>query len=103
MKQRIRLRPAETILLVSIFACVAEGALRKWIFRGTPGPITYICYFAKDVLFAAILLFRPQGAFDKTLRKFLIVALSLLVAATALPSVHDLNIVGSGLSFRSLC
>src|ERR1700730_15630825 len=102
MMRRIRLRPAETILLLSIFACVLEGALRKWIFKGTPGPITYACYFAKDVIFAAILLCRPQGASDKTFRNLLIVGLSVIVSGAALASVHELNIVGAALSFRAL-
>jgi hypothetical protein len=102
MMQRIRLRPAETLLLLSIFACVLEGALRKWIFRGAPGPLIYACYFAKDVIFAAILLCRPQGPLDQTFRKILLVGLSLIVAGAALASVHELNIVGAALSFRAL-
>src|SRR5438309_3076348 len=102
MIKRIRFRPAEAILILSILACVLEGALRKWIFRGTPGPIIYACYFAKDVIFAAILFCRPQGAFNQTFRKVLIVGLPLIVIGAALASVHELNIVGGALSFRAL-
>src|SRR5437588_2254878 len=102
MIKRIRFRPAEAILILSILACVLEGALRKWIFRGTPGPIIYACYFAKDVIFAAILFCRPQGAFDQTFRKVLMVGLPLIVIGAALASVHELNIVGAALSFRAL-
>src|SRR5947209_5449811 len=80
MMQRIRIRPAETILLRRNFAC----------------------YFAKDVIFAAILLCRPQGALDQTFRKLLIVGLSVIVSGAALASVHELNIVGAALSFRAL-
>src|SRR5437016_269849 len=102
MITRIRFRPAEAIVILSILACVLEGALRKWIFRGAPGPIIYTCYFAKDIIFAAILFCRPQGAFDQTFRKLLIVGLPLIVIGAALASVHELNIVGGALSLRAL-
>jgi len=94
--------PAEILLLLSIVACVLEGTLRKWVFRESAGPIKYTCYFAKDFIFAAILLCRSRGALNKSLRTVLIVSLPLILTGAALAAVHELNIVGGLLSFRAL-
>ena len=82
--------PAEILLLLSIVACVLEGTLRKWVFRESAGPIKYTCYFAKDFIFAAILLCRSRGALNKSLRTVLIVSLPLILTGAALAAVHDL-------------
>jgi O-antigen ligase len=95
-------RPAEMLLLLSILACVLEGALRKWVFRESVGPIRYFCYFAKDFIFAAILLCRPRVALNKSLRTVLLIGFPLILTGAALAAVHEFNIVGGVLSFRAL-
>src|SRR6266446_9835289 len=87
-------RPAEMLLIVSILACVLEGTLRKWVFRESAGPIKYTCYFAKDFIFAAILLCRSRGALNKSLRTVLIVSPPLILTGPPLAPPHQLNIVG---------
>jgi hypothetical protein len=94
--------PAETLLLLSILACVLEGTLRKWVFRESAGPIKYACYFAKDFFFAAILFCRARGVPNRSLRTVLIFSFPLILTGAALAAVHELNIVGAVLSFRSL-
>src|ERR1700719_2023880 len=98
MFTRLRPRPAEIMLLLSLFACVFEGALRKWIFRGTPGAVTYACYFAKDFLFAGILLCPRIAPLNRTFRKVLLIGLPLILRAAILAPVHELNPVGPALS-----
>ncbi len=94
--------PAERLLLLSILACVLEGAFRKWVFRESAGPIKYACYFAKDFIFAAILFCWPRGLPSASFKRVLTVALPLVIAGASLGAVHELNIVGAVLSFRSL-
>src|SRR5216683_191262 len=94
--------PAEILLLLSILACVLEGALRKWVFRESAGPIRYFCYFAKDFIFGAILLCRARTEVNKSLKKVLIVSLPLILTGALLGSIHELNLVGGLLSFRAL-
>src|SRR2546430_11639286 len=94
--------PAEKLLLLSIIACILEGAFRKWVFRESAGPIKYACYFAKDVIFAAILFCRAGAPFNKNLRTVLIVSVPLIITGAVLSAVRELNIVGAVLSFRSL-
>src|SRR5260370_36811117 len=98
----IRARPAEFLIAFSIVACVLEGTLRKWVFRESAGPMKYACYFAKDFIFAAILLCRSRGALNKSLRTVLIVSFPLILTGATLAAVHELNIVGAVLSSRSL-
>src|SRR5437764_7145177 len=94
--------PAEVLLLLSILACVLEGAFRKWVFRESAGPIKYACYFAKDFIFAAILLCRSRGALNKSLRTVLLISFPLILTGAALAAVHELNIIGGVLSLRAL-
>lgn len=98
----VRLKPAEVVVALSLLACVLEGALRKWVFRESAGPIKCACYFAKDFIFVGILFCRARIASNKILRTVLIVSVPLIVAGAALAAVHELNIVGGILSFRSL-
>src|SRR5438093_13706115 len=102
MLNRLRQRPAEMILLLSIFACVFEGALRKWMLRGTPGTLTYVCYFAKDLLFAGILLFPRIAPMNRTFRNVLLIGLPVILSGAVLASVHEVNPVGAALSIRAL-
>lgn len=98
----IRQRPAETLLFVSIVACVFEGAFRKWVFRDSGAWVRYACYFAKDFIFAAILFCRTRTGANKALRIVLIASLPLILIGAALAAVHQLNVVGSVLSLRAL-
>ena len=93
---------AEGLLMVSIIACVLEGALRKWVFRESAGFPKYFCYFAKDLIFAAILLCRPRGVFNLELKRVLLIGLPLVLVGATLGAVHELNLVGALLSLRSL-
>jgi O-antigen ligase len=93
---------AELLLLLSVVACVLEGALRKWIFRESAGPIRYACYFAKDFIFTVILFCRPVGALNQELKRVLVLAFPLIIGGIIFGSVHDLNVVGGILSFRAL-
>src|SRR6266478_8561093 len=95
-------RPAEMLLIVSILACVLEGTLRKWVFRESAGPIRYGCYFAKDIIFAAIVFCRARAGLNKSLGKVLMVSFPLILTGAGLAAVHELNIVGGLLSFRAL-
>jgi O-antigen ligase len=94
--------PAEILLLLSIVACVLEGTLRKWVFRESAGPIRYGCYFAKDIIFAAIVFCRARAGLNKSLGKVLMVSFPLILTGAGLAAVHELNIVGGLLSFRAL-
>src|SRR2546421_115811 len=93
---------ATQLLLVSIAVCILEGALRKWIFRESGGSIKYVCYFAKDFIFGAILFCRPARPFNNQLKTVLLFGLPLTATGALLSSVHDLNIVGGVLSLRAL-
>src|SRR5436189_4122108 len=98
----IRQRPAETLLFLSILACVFEGALRKWVFRESTASIRYGCYFAKDFILVAILFCRARVGSNKSLRTVLLISFTLIVAGAALSAVHEVNVVGSILSSLAL-
>lgn len=93
------------LLLLSILACVFEGAFRKWVFRESVGPIRYACYFAKDFIWIALIIFcRPRGeaVARETFKKLLTVGLPLVLTGAALSATRELNLVGAVLSFRAL-
>jgi O-antigen ligase len=93
---------AELVIVLSIVACVLEGAARKWVFRESAGPTKYACYFAKDFIFAGILFCRPLGAYCEQLKKVLVLAFPLIIAGMFFGIIHDFNVVGGILSFRAL-
>ena len=101
LKGRIGSR-AESLLLLSVTACVLEGVLRKWIFRDSAGPIKYVCYFAKDFVFAAILLCVARAVAYRRLKTILLIGLPLILIGALLSSVQGLNFVGGLLSLRAL-
>ena len=93
------------MLIVSILACVFEGAFRKWIFRESEGPVRYACYFAKDFIWIALVIFcRPRGEAiaKKNFKIVLAIGLSLVLTGAALSAARELNLVGGILSFRAL-
>ena len=94
--------PAENLLLLSILACVLEGAFRKWVFRESTGTVRYVCYFAKDIIFATILFCRPRAALNRNFKKILLISVPLIVTGAVLAAIHELNLVGALLSSRAL-
>src|ERR1051326_448264 len=102
--KRIRYWLPDFLVVLSVLACVFEGSLRKWVFRDSPGPARYACYFAKDIVWIALVVFcRPRGeALTKNLGRVLIIGLPLVALGAAISSARDLNLVGGLLSFRSL-
>jgi len=101
----IRQRPVEILLFFSILACVFEGACRKWIFREVNGPITYSLYFAKDIIFFAIVMLpgvRNVSRLQGSLKRIFSIALPLILVGASISAVRDINFVGSLLSFRAL-
>ena len=101
----IRKNLAETLVLLAIIACVGEGAFRKWVFRDAGGIGQYGPYFAKDLIFAALILFCPRKSSvdnHSKFRRVLLIGLPLTLAGAALSAVSDFSLVGSILSLRSL-
>src|SRR5437870_10286984 len=101
MIKRIHQRPAQTILFLSILACVFEGAFRKWVFRESAGPIRYACYFAKDFIWIALVIFcrrRGEAVAGETFKKLLTVGLPLVLTGAALSATREVNLVGAVLS-----
>ncbi len=96
----------EVIVCLAIIACVFEGALRKWLFRGSGGTAIYLCYFAKDILLAALILAtRPRGtdSAPHRFRKILGIGLFLVISGAGISAVTGVNWVGAVLSLRALC
>ncbi len=101
----IRQRPATVMLLLSIVACVFEGTLRKWVFRESGGLMRYACYFSKDFIWIALVLFcRPTvETFGRQyLGRVLAIGIPLVLLGVVLSGARDLNLVGGVLSFRAL-
>jgi hypothetical protein len=97
-------RRAEVILYLSIFACVMEGAARKWVFTSS-APARYVCYFSKDILFAILIITTwPRTSINgsDSLRKFLTFGILLIVLGAMLSSYVEINWVGAALTARAL-
>jgi hypothetical protein len=96
---------AEIIIYLSIVACIMEGALRKWVFRGSPDIFRYLCYFSKDILFGSLIMLtwpRISAIGSDSLRKFLTFGILVTVFGAILSSIVDINWVGAVLSVRAL-
>jgi hypothetical protein len=94
--------PAENLLLLSIVACVLEGAFRKWVFRESTGTVRYVCYFAKDIIFATIPFCRPRAALNRHFKRILLISVPLILTGAVLAAIHEVNLVGALLSLRAL-
>jgi hypothetical protein len=99
---------AEWAVVASIVLCVLDGAIRKWVLRDEEGWSKYLPYFAKDIVFASILLMPIIGkAADHAIRGWNSLRLGLIICgigvlASIAFNVSSLNPVGAVLSVRSL-
>jgi hypothetical protein len=103
-RQRLRWQRPEVIFYLSIFACVMEGAARKWVFTSS-APARYVCYFSKDILFGLLVMMTwPRTSINGSdlLRKFLTFGILLAVCGAILSSAVEINWVGAVLSARTL-
>ena len=100
----LRSHRAEVILYLSIFACVMEGALRKWVFQSEP-IFRYLAYFSKDILFGLLVITtwpRASISGSNSLKTFLTFGILLAAGGSLLSSFTEINWVGAVLSARSL-
>ena len=98
----LRFDRAEVILYLSIFACVIEGALRKWVFQ--EAIFRYFAYFSKDILLGFLIMAtwpRASISGSDSLKKFLTFGILLAAGGSILSSFIDINWVGAVLTTRA--
>lgn len=89
-----------------IILCIFEGAIRKWVFRDESPIIHGICYFSKDVMLSAAMLFavrrqRPDSRLLASVRS-LLTAMTLMITGGVIISVDGFAPVGALVSVRNL-
>lgn len=106
VQTRVRLADKKSwlVLLAALALVVLEGSIRKWVIGSEAGKWSYLAYFSKDIVFAALLLLpvrQPSSPALKTFGDWLIPGSVLLGIGAVISSVQGFNPVGAGLTFRA--
>jgi hypothetical protein len=95
---------AWTILLLALALTVLEGAIRKWVIGSEANRLTYVAYFSKDILFAALLLFPARANPSRSLIVFsgwVLPGCFLLITGAFFSANREFNLVGACLTLRA--
>jgi O-Antigen ligase len=98
-------RRAELILLSALALNVLEGAIRKWVIGSGSNQLSYLAYFSKDIIFAALLLLPAKKVSSPALecfRRWLFPGCILIGLGALLSSIKGFNPVGAVLTIRAL-
>ncbi len=96
------------LLFLSFMFCILDGAIRKWLLRDTENFWKYAPYFAKDVVFVALVIFCKPVSWStpaKTLFRFLTIGLATSAVGVVISlslNWQFLSPVGGFLTFRSM-
>src|SRR5438270_13517217 len=90
------------LILVTFILAIFEGAIRKWVFAGSP-PLRYATYLSKDMVFFFAALAGAASATATQLRfSYLVLIVSvLLVLPPSLVHLGDTSVAGAVLSSRA--
>jgi hypothetical protein len=97
-------RGAKCLLFVALALVVFEGAIRKWLIGSETGFWSYLSYFSKDLVFAAILLWPAQRIQSSAITVFTSWAVPgalLFLAGAMLSALRSLNPIGALLTLRA--
>jgi len=95
---------AKYLLFVALALTVFEGAIRKWLIGSETGICSYLAYFSKDLVFAAILLWPAQRVQSSALTIFTHWAIPgalVFLAGAILSALRGLNPIGALLTLRA--
>jgi hypothetical protein len=92
------------LFYLALTSIVFEGAIRKWLIGSEAGTCSYLAYFSKDLVFAAILLWPAQTVRSPSLAilgNYSISGGALFTVGAVLSCLRDLNPVGALLTLRA--
>ena len=96
---------AQWMLVVALALTTFEGAIRKWTLGGEKSTLSYLVYFSKDLVFAALFFCAVRAAVstaEKLFRRWLLVGVMLmLLGAVCSSALRSFNPVGALLTLRA--